>query len=493
MNERQTTLQISKALGLGKTQPELDSVDIDIFADTPLFLDPQAFHEGKGRFAEDCSRDITEFFEAVLNAAGSNDFAMGEYLLNGLREPDEIQLGLSRDLPRGRGVGGKQARQIFERIRTSKAVKSGLIQDLSDALMFVPGIGPDKVSDITTNIVRRHLISYTQNQFELYGIPIETEMPTGLLWDSIDAKWYEEFDFIPVVEGRKILLVPKRYVKFQYDFTKLGQRYYDGFIASFIRDRELKSHGKMVSFIPRKKGPPTPIVYKEDILKEVPHTKDSMAEFTDKHPEIYKRFKDSFFRHNPISLNVLMNAQGKVFQEIKFSKKSIVALQNMPTGAKYASDYQSLMVGLCHFIFYPSISNPVLERPINDSRKRIDICFDNTAERGIFSRIRQDPFLVGREVMIECKNYNHDLKNPELDQLIGRFDPRRGRFGIILCRSIEDRGNLLARCTDAFKSNQGVILVLTDADIIESLEAGPLGRMVRIEENLQRQIRGLLS
>jgi hypothetical protein len=42
------------------------------------------------------------------------------------------------------------------------------IRDLNDALMFVPGIGPDKVSDITTNIVRRHLIEYTQNQFTLF-------------------------------------------------------------------------------------------------------------------------------------------------------------------------------------------------------------------------------------------------------------------------------------------------------------------------------------
>lgn len=113
--------------------------------------------------------------------------------------------------------------------------------------------------------------------------------------------------------------------------------------------------------------------------------------------------------------------------------------------------------------------NPILERPINDGRKRIDISFDNAAERGVFSRIRQDPFFVSREVMIECKNYTHDLENPDIDQLIGRFDHRRGRFGIIMCRGINNNNLIQDRCADAFRSQQGAIVVLTDIDIHEFL------------------------
>ena len=179
--------------------------------DTPLFLDPAAFHDGKGAFAEDCSRDITEFFEAVLHAAGTGDWDLGLKLLKGLREPDEIQMGFSSGAPRGRGVGNTQAEQIFDAILHSKAVQSGMIQDLNDALMFIPGIGPDKISDITTNIVRKHLIQYTQNQFDLYGIEINSLMPTGLIWDSVNTEWTESYDYIPVLDNRKILLVPKRW------------------------------------------------------------------------------------------------------------------------------------------------------------------------------------------------------------------------------------------------------------------------------------------
>ncbi|MDX5985950.1 hypothetical protein [Sphingomonas echinoides] len=486
-------MQVSKALNLGKTQPELDFVDIDLSTDTPLFLDPAAFYEGQGRFAEDCSRDIETFFEAVLHAAGEGDHELGVRLLRGLKEPDEIQFGFSVGPPRGRGVGEFQAEQIFEAILRSKAIKSGLIRDLNDALIFVPGIGPDKVSDITTNIVRRHLIEYTQNQFALYGIEINTLMPTGLIWDSVSADWTDGYDYIPVINDQKFLLVPKRFVKYAYDFTKAGQRYYTGYVANFIRQRELTSMGRLVRFRESKNGLKTPHVYNEDIHREVPRDKNSVADFSMKHPEIYERFKNAFFKFSPMSVNAILAAQKENFHEIEYGKHIVKALSSIPSGDRSASDFQSLVVGIIHFILYPQISNPVLERSINDKRKRIDISFDNTSQSGVFSRIRQDPFMMGREIMIECKNYTHDLKNPEIDQLIGRFDPRRGRFGIIVCRNITDRKTMVARCADAFKSQQGVIVVLTDADLEEVLLAGPLGRATRIDEIIQGQLRDLLA
>lgn len=194
-----------------------------------------------------------------------------------------------------------------------------------------------------------------------------------------------------------------------------------------------------------------------------------------------------------MSVNNIVAAQGGNFREIEFSKHAVSALSAIPTGSRSASDYQSLIVGIIHFLLYPNLSNPVLEREINGGRKRIDISFDNTADRGIFARLRQDPFMIAREVMIECKNYTHDLENPELDQLIGRFDPRRGRFGIITCRSISDKNKISARCTDAFQSQQGVVVILTDQDISDALLAGPLGRETRISEIIQGQLRAMLS
>lgn len=479
---------LSEALGLNRRQPALDFVDIQLFTDTELFLDPAAFYEGEGTFAEECSRDLEAFFEALLEAAGTQNWKLGLELLRGLGEPDEIQLGFSKGLPAGRGIGEKQGRQIFGAILKSKAISTGFIQDLNDALMFIPGIGPDKVSDITTNVVRRHLIEYTQQQFELLGHEIDTEMPTGLLWDSVQCRWTEGFDKIPVVKGRKILLVPKRYVKYGRDFTRAGQQYYDGYVASFIRQRELTTMGRLVKFREWSDGNKEPWVYKEDIEKDTPRNKDSVASFSMKHPEVYEKFKNAFFKFSPMSVHAIASVKNEYFDDTKYVEGLERALVAIPTGARNASAYQSLMVGILHFLLYPSLTNPVLEREINQGRKRIDISFENSAEGGIFSRLRQDPFFLAREVMIECKNYSHDLANPEIDQLIGRFDPRRGRFGIVTCRSIENMGRATDRCTDAFQSQQGAVIILTDADILDALKGGPLGRETRLAEIISRQL-----
>lgn len=480
---------LSQALGLNRGQPALDFVDIDLETDTPLFLDPAAFYEGEGRFAEQCSRDLEEFFDAVLHAAGQRDWNLGLRLLRGLSEPDEIHLGFSSGRPAGRGIGEKQARQIFSAILASRAISTGLITDLNDTLMFIPGIGPDKVSDITTNVLRKRLIAYTQEQFELLGVPIEDEMPTGLLWDSVKADWTESYDYIPVIRGQKILLVPKRYVKYAYDFTKASQQYYDGYVASFIRQRELATMGKLVKFRVWSDEHKEPWVYKEDIEREVPRNKNSVADFSIQNPEVYDRFKDAFFKFDPMSVHAIVAAQGDFFDEQAYAERILVALDAVPTGARSASDYQSLIVGILHFVFYPSLTHPVLERAINQDRKRIDISFDNSAHRGLFERLRNDPFLLAREVMVECKNYTHDLSNPEIDQMIGRFDPRRGRFGIVVCRDVRDKDRLVERCTDAFRSQQGVVVVLTDADLKVALRGNPTGRETRLAEVIQDQLR----
>src|SRR4029077_6131337 len=68
-------------------------------------------------------------------------------------------------------------------------------------------------------------------------------------------------------------------------------------------------------------------------------------------------------------------------------------------------------------------------------------------------------------VFIECKNYSNDLGNPEIDQLLARFDLRRGKIGFILCRTLVSDKLMLERCRDAAKSDQGFVIVLTDEKV----------------------------
>ena len=49
--------------------------------------------------------------------------------------------------------------------------------------------------------------------------------------------------------------------------------------------------------------------------------------------------------------------------------------------------------------------------------------------------------------------------------MIGRFSDQRGRFGIIVCRSFEDKDLFLARCRDTANDRNGYIVVLDDEDL----------------------------
>ena len=51
--------------------------------------------------------------------------------------------------------------------------------------------------------------------------------------------------------------------------------------------------------------------------------------------------------------------------------------------------------------------------------------------------------------------------------MVGRFSPRRGKFGIIICRKIEDKELFGRRCRDAANDGQGFIVMLDDDDLTE--------------------------
>ena len=78
----------------------------------------------------------------------------------------------------------------------------------------------------------------------------------------------------------------------------------------------------------------------------------------------------------------------------------------------------------------------------------------------------------------ECKNYAEDPANPELDQLAGRFSPRRGNFGLLVCRTIADKPTFAARCRDTADDGRGFIIGLDDEDLAalvaaRAVERGP--------------------
>lgn len=112
-------------------------------------------------------------------------------LLVRLQEPNETHFGLSKGKSRGRGLGPYLVQRITNNLVVSRAAETGLLEDLEDTALFIEGIGKDIISDVTTNIIRGMLISYTQSMASIYGMELQEGVYSGLVWNPSTCDWEE--------------------------------------------------------------------------------------------------------------------------------------------------------------------------------------------------------------------------------------------------------------------------------------------------------------
>lgn len=100
-----------------------------------------------------------------------------------------LNLGFSRGRSQGSGIGQAFAKDFWAALSKSKAGMTGLLKDLEDACLFIDGVGSDRISDATCNILRGPLIRYTQDMCVYYGIPLQHDVESGPVWNPLHDKW----------------------------------------------------------------------------------------------------------------------------------------------------------------------------------------------------------------------------------------------------------------------------------------------------------------
>ena len=483
-------MKFSEYFGLNKTQAELDFVDIDISQDLPLFIDPFVMSNQANDWAERCNCCIASFFQTVLDCIRMGKDEEASRLLMKLGEPNETCFGFSSGEPSGRGIGKQQASDLLRNMKKSRAVKTGLISDIAEMDLFVENVGPDKISDMTTNILRGLLIEYTQEQCKLHSIKLNNKYPSGWVWDTQNCKWKNGYVEIPCINGKKVLLVPKIMVR--WSMTLNNEDYYNNFVLSFIRDEQLDLNGQLVEVLKSGKR----IVTKKSMKEAFPKSKNFLSVFSENHPKIFENYKkikgEESKQPIPTAELVAKIMNGDMdFDEKVFAGTLKDFLHTIEPGKEKAHDYHSFIIGVLQFIFDGNLIYPVKEQEINSGRKRIDICYTNAAESGFFYRAAIGKQTCATQIMVECKNYSTDPKNPEIDQIRGRFSPRRGFLGFLLCRKIDDKKQMLARCRDVALDGAGYIIALDDHDIECLLDYIVEGRRSSIDAFLTEKLKEL--
>ena len=469
-------MKFSGHFDLGKVQAELDFVDIDPDRDTKLYVDPYAIEIRDDEWSALCGDHIRSFFQAVLDALRKGDGNRAQHLVSHLSEPNETFLGESMGKPSGRGVGTFQGGLILSALRKSVAFKTGLLSDLAEAELFIEGIGRDKVSDLTTNIIRGPLLTYTKSQCDLHGIPTR-DVSTPPAWDAERTRWAARYAPLPMINRKPVLLVPKATVRRELSLE--SQEFYNHHMIEFLRTEYQNANSGLVHVL--KSGRRR--VYKKEVKARHPFIKDDLAKFVTEHPEVLKSYKKLKGAQGALSASEIEEG----FDESAFADALRARLASIRPGNEAASAYHSLAVGILTFTLHPDLIWPIKEREIHDGRKRVDIVFTNAARDGFFYILAAAPQTRSTHIFVECKNYSADIGNPELDQLTGRFGHQRGFFGLLLCRSDSDRNLTRARCRDAAQDGRGFAIVLTDEDLDDVLKLISAGRRVDIERYLKRR------
>lgn len=448
-------MRISEYYHLDRTQPELDFVDVDITGDVRVFLDPRALRLMESEWGAKCRSLIQNCFKTVINVLGSVNEIEARRILKVLREPNETHLGLSRGRAQGRGVGDDRAILVANSLAKSAAVRTGLLEDLEDTILMVDGIGPDIISDMTTNIIRGPLIGYTQEMCAYYGIPLE-EVSSGSIWNPNALNWFTDWVYQPVADGRRLLLVPKAIVRRKMDYDP-GE-YYRLYLLEHLRGIELSANTELVRLL--KSGEHR--VYINDLKKKYGIGKDAVVRITRQYPDVLVRYRADKKQvvKSPLDHFELAEAIGT---ELPNWDSLLSNVLNTPTGEADATNYHLRIEKLLSALFSTDMSYPVIEYPIHEGRKRIDITYTNVASQGFFKWVGDNA--PAPYIFIECKNYSRDIANPELDQISGRFSPRRGRFGIIVCRKLENKNLFIKRCIDTANDDRGFIVPLDDEDL----------------------------
>ncbi|MDO8071481.1 hypothetical protein O3299_08070 [Janthinobacterium sp. SUN176] len=475
-------MKLSKLFKLGKTQAELDFIDIDPDKDIGLYVDSHLIGASHHPFAEKCHSTISSFFNyflALIKDGGQDD---ARELFSHLHEPNETCLGSSVGTPNGRGVGGENASDIFESVMSSRAIETGVLEHLEDFRIFVHGVGPDKVSDMTTNIIRHNLIEYTQTQCDLHGIQMRDMVATGPWWDSQNRQWQWSHERMLIVDERPILLVPKCIVSYGRAYS--ADIYHRQFVLNFVKRAQLASNGPFVRHRKPKRGQKVGDAYvlKKELAVEYPPQKDFIAGFTQQHKGVFEGFREFTTKHAKPLDHSEISASNIPEICLYLANKLTVT----PSGNEAATAYHHLITGILELIFYPSLACPQKEREIHDGRKRIDIVFDNAARDGEFYRLMDTRKIPAHYIVVECKNYGKDVANPEVDQLVGRFSFQRGEFGMLVCRSVENYQTLIKRCQDVFTDRRGLIIPILDSDLIVLLEKKASDPTSRPEEDFIR-------
>ena len=266
---------------------ENEYINIDLDTDNELFVDPYLIYLGDDELSRKCSNRIVNYFTQLLHAAESNNDKQGKYLVKYLQENNEVRLGYSKTNPQGKGFGQNKGLELYNNIKNSKAIKSGMVKDIFDASIMLENVGYDKISDMTICIILEELISYTQEICSKYNIPMNEHKLNRPIWSNNLNKWVTiENVLLPEHNKTPIILIPLYYARQRIIYTY--NRFYNHQMLPYYERIAINNSSEGLIRI-LKRGI---VASRTKIRAKYPCLKPNIINFIQEHPEEYQTYKE---------------------------------------------------------------------------------------------------------------------------------------------------------------------------------------------------------
>jgi hypothetical protein len=329
------------------------------------------------------------------------------------------------------------------------------VRHVEEMQLLSAGIGPDRVSDIAANVLKRFLIEYTQRQCNLWNVPMKTGVPMPHVFDPSRCEWVDSYEDMPVsaFDGSPMLFVPRRWVRalpwINYDdFSRTEFRAY--LDARLDKARRSRREGQGAQGAGRKQDVVT--VTRRDIALVERYVRARERRADEAVPEVQYIDEDAARQAEALRSR----------------------LEACRAGREHAAEYQSLVLEILNFLFNPDLIDGRPEVATAEGTERRDIVFTNDSDQPFWAYVRTEH--SGLTLMFEVKN-TAELDIPAVNQTATYLGDRLGRLGIIVTRTSESdavRRKLFSVWNDS--SPRKVILVLADAHLKELLALRARGK-----------------
>ena len=199
----------------GIRHKDINFFNSDIYKDAAVFIDPFVITSLTDPFCLAAKKSIESFFHEVVSACKLNNMARLYQLFEHASEPNETNLGLRRKSNYGKGSTSEELSPLFLEFYNVTCQHLNPNTGPLFQCMYLRNFDADKMSDLITNVIRRHLSEFTVEQCRKMGIPLSNyKVFIGYYWDIRTLQWKELFEYVPIVDSeKKILLVPKNIIR----------------------------------------------------------------------------------------------------------------------------------------------------------------------------------------------------------------------------------------------------------------------------------------